>query len=209
MFRASPSRPDVSSEVLGGEVTDLLNRASAILAREGARLPAVPMEAPDSVARAVPGVANQEALPAPRAQSFLPGLDPDRLRRMGHEIIESLLAAVVQPGSSVDSRVPLLQCVAAVQAGHDGVATLRVNNDEAAPSEVTLYCTNFVADTGCDIPSLRVTFLPRSATVAAKSEAVFEIKIAVPQQARPGVYSGLIQAMGARYAKAVLSVEVM
>jgi hypothetical protein len=51
--------------------------------------------------------------------------------------------------------------------------------------------------------------LPRTATVAAKSEAVFEIKIAVPQQARPGVYSGLIQAMGARYAKAVLSVDVM
>jgi hypothetical protein len=208
MFRASPSRPGVSSEVLGGEVTDLLNRASAILAREGARLPAVPMEAP-VVARTVPGVANQEAFPAHRAQGFGPGLDPDRLRRVGHEIIESLLAAVVPQGPSVDSRVPLLQCVAAVHAGHDGVATLRVNNDEAAPSEVTLYCTNFVADTGCDIPSLRVTFLPRSATVAAKSEAVFEIKIAVPQQARPGVYSGLIQAMGARYAKAVLSVEVM
>jgi hypothetical protein len=208
MFRASPSRPGVSSEVLGGEVADLLNRASAILAREGARLPAVPMEAPDSVARAVPGVASQEALPVHRAQGFGPGLDPDRLRRVGHEIVESLLATVVPQGPS-DNRVPLLHCVAAVQAGHEGVATLRVNNDEAAPSEVTLYCTNFVADTGCDIPSLRVTFLPRTATVAAKSEAVFEIKIAVPQQARPGVYSGLIQAMGARYAKAVLSVDVM
>jgi len=46
-------------------------------------------------------------------------------------------------------------------------------------------------------------------TIPAKSEAGFEIKIAVPQQTPVGIYSGLIQAMGCRYIKAVLSVEVL
>lgn len=103
----------------------------------------------------------------------------------------------------------MLRCLAPVTPGHDGSATLRVANDESAPSEVTLYCSNFVADSGYDIPSVRVTITPRKVTIAPKGETAFEIKIAVPQQTPSGIYSGLIQATGATYVKAVLSVEVM
>jgi hypothetical protein len=56
---------------------------------------------------------------------------------------------------------------------------------------------------------LRVTVSPRRATVPPQGEASFSIKIAVPQQTPSGTYSGLIQAMGSKYVKAVLSVEVL
>jgi hypothetical protein len=45
-------------------------------------------------------------------------------------------------------------------------------------------------------------------TISARGQARFEIQIAVPQQSGPGTYSGLIQVMGSKYVKAVLSVEV-
>jgi hypothetical protein len=130
------------------------------------------------------------------------------LRRYASEIVEGLLAAFSPKAPTLENNVPLIRCAAAVQAGHEGTATVRVANDEAAPSEVTLYCTNFVADSGYDIPALRVTCLPRAMTIPAKGERTFEIKIAVPQQTPAGVYSGLVQAMGAQYVKAVLTVEV-
>lgn len=169
----------------------------------------VPVGAPNFTSGAAPAVPGIDAFKLPAVLGPGSSFDPDRLRRYGHEIIESLVAAISPKAPPLENRVPLFRCAAAVQAGHDGTATLRVANDETSPSAVTLYCTNFVADSGCDIPSLRVTCSPRSVTIPAKGEATFEIKIAVPQQAPAGIYSGLIQAMGAQYVKAVLSVEVM
>jgi hypothetical protein len=209
MFRTSPSGSDAPGEGAAAGVLDLLSQASTILTREGARLPAALPGVPNFTPGGTPSVPGIEPLKVPTASVPGSGLDPDRLRRYGHEIIESLIAAVSPKAPPLENRVPLFRCAAAVQAGRDGIATLTVANDEISPSQVTLYCTNFVADSGCDIPSLRVTCTPRTVTIPAKGEATFQIKIAVPQQAPAGIYSGLIQAMGAQYVKAVLSVEVM
>ena len=76
------------------------------------------------------------------------------------------------------------------------------------PSDVALYCTNFVADSGHVLRALRVAVSPRRATIAPNGEATFQITIAVPQQTPAGTYSGLIQAMGTKYVKAVLSLDV-
>ena len=142
-----------------------------------------------------------------------PNADMDRLRRQAHELIETVLAAFSQgsgqKATPYGDHVPLVRCLAPVQAGQDASATMRVANDEPTPSEVALYCTNFVADSGYEIPSLRVTVSPRRITIPANGEAAFEIKIAVSQQTPAGIYSGLIQAMGCKYVKAVLSVEVL
>jgi len=140
-----------------------------------------------------------------------PGID--LLRRQAHEFVESLLVTFSRASSEkpapYEEQVPLLRCVAPVQAGSEGRATMRVANDEETPSNVALYCTNFVADSGYEIPSLRVTVSPRTVTIPAKGDTTFEIKIAVSQQTPAGIYCGLIQAMGSKYVKAVLSVEVL
>ena len=150
----------------------------------------------------------------PITGTSLPGVGPDidQVRRQAHELIESLLVtfsqATGEKAAPYEEEVPLIRCVAPVQSGGEGRVTMRVANEEDTPSEVALYCTNFVADSGYEIPSLRVTVSPRRVTIPAKGHADFEIKIAVPQQAPAAIYSGLIQAMGSKYVKAVLSVEV-
>jgi hypothetical protein len=158
----------------GEALTDLISQASAILAREVARLPwaAKPRD-----------VMAASSAPSKQASS------------------ESTEIYQLQ--------VPLLSCAAPVNAGGEASATLNVANEEDIASDVTLYSTNFIADSGHEIPSLRVTIVPRSVTIPAKAQAAFEIKVAVSQQTTAGIYSGLIQAMGSKYVKAVLSVEVL
>lgn len=140
------------------------------------------------------------------------GGDGDRLRRQAHELIETLLmtfsGGTGQKEPTAQDQVPLLRFAAPVQAGHEGSVVFHVINEEATPSEVTLYCTDFISDSGHEIPALRVTVLPRRTIISPKGEAAFEIKLAVPQQTPAGHYSGLIQAMGNRFVKAVLMVGV-
>jgi hypothetical protein len=143
----------------------------------------------------------------------VPPPDLDLLRRRSHEFIESLLVtfsqATGEKAAPYEDQVPLLRCMAPIESGGEAVATMVVANDEDTPSEVSLYCTNFVADSGHEIASVRVTVSPRMATISPRGQAAFEIRVAVPQQAAAGTYSGLIQATRSKYVKAVLSLEVL
>jgi hypothetical protein len=181
----------------------LLAQAARILAQEVARIPAgflqVPSIAPIGQGAAAPNL----ELPV----GAFPGVDVDRLRRHAHDVVETFLTAF-SPPVAADDRAAMLRGAAPVAAGGDAVVALRVANEDATSSEVSLYSSNFVADNGYDIPALRVTFSPRVSTIPANGDVTFEVKIRVPQQAPPGIYSGLVQALGSKYLKAVVSVEV-
>jgi hypothetical protein len=254
----------------GGGVDQLLNRASAVLAREAQRISTYSWPADAPLSGAVPTAAGPTSQPAPgdltgrvcpvSGVSMLPagdekerlrrlahelvaglsgllsggggavpgyagqvcpvtkatvpfnGFDKDRLRKQAHEFIETLLVtfseATGEKGLPAEDKVPQLQCEAPVTAGQQARATLTVDNEETTPSEVSLYCTAFIADSGHEIPALRVTASPRCASIPGHGKQVFQIRIAVPQQTPPGIYSGLVQAMGNKYLKAVLSLEV-
>jgi hypothetical protein len=193
-------RPEVGSLLSGDAVSDLVSQASSLLARDAAGMPSIPPGVPAGFSEAGPF----GRLP----QSIGPGVDPDRLRRQAHEMLETLLEVFSPKVKACGERIPLIRCDAPVAAGRDGCATVRVANDEATASEVTLYCTNLAGESGFDIPSLRVTVSPRKVTIPPNAEGTFEIKISVPQQTPAGIYSGLIQATGAQYVKAVVSVQV-
>jgi hypothetical protein len=136
----------------------------------------------------------------------------DEWRRRASELVETLVAALGKPaetGVADTERVPLLRAAAPVHAGEHAKATIRIVNEESTPSRVMLYATNFVADSGYELPSLAFSATPRVATIAPGGAAAFEVTLKVPQQAPPGVYSGLIQAAGSRYVKAVLMLDVL
>jgi hypothetical protein len=213
---------------------DLVSRAAAILAREAQNLPGSVAQAHELLAGvfavfgqgspltgAYSGVPSAHTGPqagghrkCPVTHAAVPfgGFDPGSLQSKAHELIEMLMAAFAQPRYSdnpqAEDRVPLIHCPAPVQAGTDGCASFTILNDEPTPSEVTLYASNFIADSAYEIPAVRVSASPRTRTIPAGGRETFEIKIAVPQQTPAGIYSGLIQAMGTKYVKAVLSVEV-
>jgi len=106
------------------------------------------------------------------------------------------------------AQVPLLQADGLVVAGSTARVRLRIANDGDSASLVTLYCSNFIADTGYEIPAVRVTMLPRQLTLAAHGDGEFEVEVAVPQQTPMGSYAGLIRALGNPRFKVVLSLEV-
>jgi hypothetical protein len=140
-------------------------------------------------------------------------IDKDRLRRQAHAFIETLLItfndATGEKGLPSEDQVPLIHGVAPVEPGGVGRASLRVENEESLASEVTLYTSNFVADSGYEIPALRVSVTPRRVSIPPGGNASFEIAVQISQQTPRGTYSGLIQAMGNRYVKAVLTLDVL
>lgn len=200
----------------GEPVADLRQQAHELLAGvfsafgQSPALPSGYANAPHAPELKAP---SGQACPITKATPPPLGFDKDALRRQAHEFIDTLLltfrAATSEDGVVAENKVPLLQCAAPTAAGGVARALLTVANEEPSPTQVTLYCSNFVSDTGHEIPALRVSFSPRVATIPGNGQASFEIKIAVPPQAPASTYSGLIQAVGSKYVKAVLSVEVL
>src|SRR5450631_853502 len=208
-----------------GPLSDIVDQASSIIGREAGR---VTGGVPGQILPGVPGLPGIPGVPAiretltgiagrvcPVTGAAVPIAPPDksRLRQQAHELIEALLGGLATEGTynrpaAYENQVPIIECMAPVDAGGVAVARMSVANDEDAPADVSLYCTNFVADSGYELPSTRVTVSPRRTTIPARGHAEFEITIAVPSQTPAGFYSGLVQATGCKYVKAVLSTQV-
>lgn len=186
-------------------VPDLLNQASAILTRESVRLPKSPL---------APGGATFPAdVPLPTQAVTRGPLKQDDVRDRAHQLIDALLQTLrddtTEKPARYDNMVPLIRAGAPVQAGQRACIGMHVTNEDTTPIEVSLYCTDFVTDAGYAIPSLSVTVSPRQVTIAPREGADFEVSVAVSAQTPAGEYSGLVQAVGARYVKAVLAFEVL
>jgi hypothetical protein len=201
--------PTANADQLRQQAHELLAGVFAVL---GQNSPLAGAYSGASSAYADPKAVGNRKCPVTHAAVPLGGFDTGSLQSKAHELIEMLMAAFALPryaeSAQADDRVPLIHCPAPVQAGSTACASFTVLNDEPAPSEVTLYTSNFIADSAYEIPAVRVSASPRTRTIPPRGRETFEIKIAVPQQTPIGIYSGLIQAMGTKYVKAVLSVEV-
>jgi hypothetical protein len=122
-----------------------------------------------------------------------------------HDLLQELLALLATPGRSVPARIlsegpipataPVLQAVP-VKAGETLTVAVPLANDGSNPADVILYSTDFVSDGGFEIPSLQVTFSPRTMTLAAQAKNTAQMRIAVPAQSPAGIYSALVQAGG-------------
>jgi hypothetical protein len=234
--------PSLESFELSALGTDLLRRATSLLAGEAVRLKptqaihgqeldqldvartsAGPTETLERIRQRPESSASpKDARPldlegtAPTIESVSAALNsakPEDLQARGAELLQTLLSVLARGRDdnegSRDDRVPLIRAAAPAEAGASACATLQITNEEETPSEVSFYASNFVADSGYELPSLLVSIAPRVAMLAAGAAAMFEIKIVVPAQAPPGLYSGLVQATGCKYVKAVVVFEVL
>lgn len=192
----------IPTDAIPAQPAELVKQAAAILGRETAAGPASLPTLPSS-AGAIP-----DAVPTKGAA---PDVEP--FRRYAHDLLDALLSLLGQGGSTGQTadaaeRVPLLRIPAPGQPGTEVSMPLSVSNEESSPAEVSLYSSNFVSDSGFEIPSLRISFSPNAIAIAAKSRATFQVNVAIPAQAPRGLYSGLVQAAGLAYVKAVVTVEV-
>jgi hypothetical protein len=195
-----------------GGLVNIVERAAGVLAKElggdpGGLLGRLQTPSLPSLAPAVRGVTPGGLDPLTRSNQSMEGLEFDRLRRQVHEVVETFLNGLV-PKVPAGDQIPLVHAEAAVDPGGEATVFIRVANEDVEASDVSLYCTNFVADSGHEIPALHARFSPRVARIAPKGEVTFEMKVTVPIQASAEIFSALVQAAGAKYVKAVVSVEV-
>ncbi|MEO8181730.1 MAG: hypothetical protein ABI895_23095 [Deltaproteobacteria bacterium] len=134
-----------------------------------------------------------------------------------HELLQELLRLLTAPGGSVPAGMlaaapipataPVLQSRPA-KAGETLTVPVPLANDSPNPANLILYSSDFVSDGGFEIPSLHVSFLPRTMTLAAHARNNTDMKIAIPAQSPAGLYSALVQASGLSAPQAVVVLKV-
>jgi hypothetical protein len=118
------------------------------------------------------------------------------------------------PLADAGSMVGLRQSVAVIElavpiaAGAIASLALPLVNDGPGPVEAVPYCSDFISNTGHQIAAPQVTFLPRKLPLVSGAQGTTELRIAVPEQAGPGKYSALVQAMGLDGPRAVVVLTV-
>jgi hypothetical protein len=111
------------------------------------------------------------------------------------------------PLAAGDAILPVLR-LAIAEPGRIATTALGLVNDTAAPAPVALRATSLVSPSGDEIPAALVTFEPSRTTVQSKTETPVRVAVQVPETARPGTYTGLVQAIGTQATRALLNLEV-
>ncbi len=197
---ASPLTGTASPELVAGDIVD---KAAAILEQE-TRV---------SAGSETGGASDPFAL--------LNGLnDPTDIQKQLSRALAALLGTflqsvpTVQPTpvatrpSLVGGTVPLILCDGPAKAGETAKVDVTVAKDGPGEGSVTLYSTDFISDTGFQIPSACATFSPRSVSVDGLGSKKSEMRIAIPAQCGRGAYSALVQAMGVARPCAVVVLQV-
>lgn len=153
--------------------------------------------------------------------ALLNGLkDPADIQKQLSQALAALLSTFLQSvrisqptpvaprPSLVGGTVPLISSDRPAKAGETAKVDVTVAKDGPGEASVTLYSTDFVSDTGFQIPSACATFSPRSVTVNGRASGKSEMRIAIPAQCGRGAYSALVQAMGVGRPCAVVVLQV-
>jgi hypothetical protein len=125
-----------------------------------------------------------------------------------HSVPISQPTPMVARPSLVGATVPLILSESPAKAGDTAKVDVSVAKDGPGEASVTLYSTDFVSDTGFQIPSACATFSPRSVTVDGRESKKSEMRIAIPAQCGAGTYSALVQAIGVGRPCAVVVLQV-
>lgn len=120
------------------------------------------------------------------------------------------------PGKSAEVRrgleyesIPVLCPQAPVRPGESARISMKLNNDDAGPVHVALFCTDLFCTSGARIPQRCVTLTPNQLQLGPDAYAEVALEIAVPPASRPGAYCGLMLAAGLSYLRAVIAIEVV
>ena len=102
----------------------------------------------------------------------------------------------------------MLTAPGAVAPGGLAVIEFSLVNDDNRPAPVAFFCTGLVGDAGARIGADQVSFEPPALTLAPGLTHRVSVQIAVPAQAAPGLYAGLMRASQIDHLQAVLTLRV-
>jgi hypothetical protein len=196
----------------GGEVSPLgiVEKASSVLATSLAVTPAAPVEALGGSLGPLAGPAALGDLQS-RAGELLAALLEVVARSGQLAPLERATGASIPAAASlanVTSTIPVISPSCAAKAGETIKLTLPFANEGAGLASLTPFTTDFISNSGHEIPSFQVTFSPRVLTLGAGAPGMAEMQVAIPAQSGPGKYSALVQATGLDGPRAVVVLEV-
>jgi len=82
------------------------------------------------------------------------------------------------------------------------------NDDPAEETEYSLNVTDLISPSGSNIPASAVHINPSQKTIAPDGSVDVQIKINIPADTSPGIYTGPLELIGLDYPGAVLVVLV-
>lgn len=153
-----------------------------------------------------------------------------RFRRDAHELVDILIDALqgtlsalgglaqkavkvragATPGTMEPGKTTTVELDKPVKAGEVVEIPLTLANDSDEPTpEFHFYPTEFVSQTGDRIPAEAVQCSPPAVVIPPRATERVTIRVQVPPNTPPGVYSGLLQAnkLGQLRAVLILTVE--
>ncbi len=107
----------------------------------------------------------------------------------------------------LEAGVPLLRPMAA-RIGELVASRLAVVNESQGPARVLMRSTSLVSDRGEEIPARMVAFVPPELELGPGQREPVQVAVHVPAGARPGQYSGIVQAAGLQGTRALLTLLV-
>jgi hypothetical protein len=150
-----------------------------------------------------------------------------RFRRDAHEVVDILVdlagAAIDSVGAAARRAVEIrgevsdaaqvgvvtLSVPDTVSAGDSAEVAMLVENDGESETEVfQLTSSDFVSSSGSRIPSGQVTFSPEPIQIAPQATQRVALRVRIPPDSAPGVYTGVVQATKLEHVRAVVVVTV-
>ncbi|HEX2881278.1 MAG TPA: hypothetical protein VHO25_17240 [Polyangiaceae bacterium] len=218
--RVDAGLPAAATAIAAGSADGIVEKAAAILDSQ-------PLPEVSHVARPVLPLQAAGVRPSELGPSELSPSELSPAQQRVSELLAGFLQLFAQsglpaapslmkgiPSTSVGSigglrqSVPVIEAATPIAAGSVTSLALPLVNDGPSPVDAVPYCTDFVSNTGHQIAAPQVTFTPRSLPLANGAQGTTELRITVPEQAGPGKYSALVQAMGLDGPRAVVVLTV-
>ena len=155
---------------------------------------------------ALPGLA---ALPAVPARPGLPGMPalPGPARAWAGPAAAAVPLARANASAGAES-APVLTAPGLAAPGGLALIDFSLVSDDSRPAPVAFYCTGLVGDAGARIGAEQISFEPPALTLAPGLTQQVSVQIAIPAQAAPGLYAGLMRASQIEHLHAVLMLRV-
>jgi hypothetical protein len=200
----SSGSPEAASPDAARAATGIVERAVSILDQQLASNPVVPTATTFGPGFVPPG------LPA---SALGVGDAYGRVHELLRELLNLLGASEASPAARATTAAPLPSTAPVLQsrpvkAGETLTVAVPLANAAPTPAHLIFYSTGFVGDGGFEIPSLQVTFSPRTMTLGAHARGHTDMNIAVPARSPAGLYSAVVQATGLSAPQAIVVVKV-
>ena len=114
-----------------------------------------------------------------------------------------------QSGGSGGSGIPSLTVPTPVKAGTSIDIPMTLENASSKATEAfNLLSSDLINPGGERIAAQQISFVPDKLTLEPQKSTVVTVRVSVPVQTPPGVYSGLLQATRLEQLRAVLSIQI-